>query len=1842
MQTASPETRPQLDDILPLTPLQEGLLFHALYETTGPDPYVIQNALDLSGPLDIAALDRAIQASLQRHANLRAVFRYTGVRQPVQIIPRHSVAPMRTLDWSDAASDEIGDRLRAWLQADRVERFDLRQSPLLRVTLIKTGASRHRLVLTAHHLILDGWSVPILIDEIRQLYAGAILPPVTPYRAYLEWIARQDASTAYQTWREVCAGLSEGTRLASMIERPLQAPTPDDSTSLWVTVPEPLVAALTKQCRAHGWTLNTAVQAAWGLVLARWSGRGDVVFGQTVSGRPPDVPGIETMVGLFINTVPVRLLVRGGDRLIDLLTQLHQQQARVAGAHYVSLAEIQRQAGVGDLFDTLLLVQNYPVPPDGTADTTKSLSVHSLEGHDATHYPLLVSVAQMGRQLRVHLQWQPGVFDRALATTIAARLERAFTAVAHDPTQSVATLDLLSDAERATALTHAQGELTTWTGPSTLPAWVAAQVARTPDAVAVVEGDQHVSYAVLAAHAQQLAWWLQAQAVGPETVVGVALERSTTMVTALLGVLTAGAAYLPLDPRYPAARLQAMVADARPRCVLGTIATAASLPAADVIALDAPEVASAIAAASPRPAPRLSAKHPAYVIYTSGSTGVPKGAVNPHGGVVNRLEWWQREVHLSERDRVLQKTPVSFDVSVGELFGPLGAGATLVLLAAGAQGDPRVVLDTIARAQVTAVHFVPSMLGPVLAAARPGEGRSLRRISCSGEALNAAAAIGCRRQWPEASLHNLYGPTEAAIEITAAAITEATEAAPPIGRPIANTEVYVLDAGLQPAPVGVRGDLYLGGVGVARGYHRRPGLTADRFVASPYGAPGTRLYRTGDIGHWAADGTVVYDGRADHQVKVRGFRVELGEVEAALRAQPGVQDAVVVAQLDAEGSQRLVGYITGADLDAAVVRRALAATLPDYLVPAVVMVLSALPLLPNGKIDRRALPAPDVSDQQAPYRAPRTPAEATLCTLFGDVLGVETVGVDDDFFALGGHSLMVMRLVSRIRAALDCDVAIRAVFDAPTPGALARTLSGAAAPPALTPQPRPARVPLSSAQQRLWVLYRLHPTAATYHIPHAVRLRGRLDRAALIAAFDDLLTRHEVLRTVFAEDDDGEPYQVVLDGASAIVNDIIASEETLGSVLTAAARQPFRLTEALPWRAHLVTLGAEEHVLLLVLHHLATDGWSTGPLWRDLASAYAARHAGRAPAWTPLPVQYADYALWQRAALGTEDDPASLLATQLAFWRSTLAALPPALPLPHDAAAIAADDEPGASVPLSLDRATLDALKAIGRRAQASLFMVVQAAVTAWLSRLGAGDDISLGTVIAGRTDHAVEEVIGFFVNTLVLRTDVHDRPAFTTLVSRARATALAAYAHADVPFERIVEDVQPARVWGRHPLFQVLLTVDAQASPLPVWPEVELTAERVELGVAQFDLAVNLQETPQGLTGGLTYRSDLFTRTSAAAMAMRFERLLAAVARDASQSIATIDLLSDVERADLLALGTGQAPAIETPPTLPAWIAAQVARTPDAIAVVEGDRHVSYAALGAQAQQLAWWLQSQGVGPETVVGVAIDRSTTLVTALLGVMAAGGAYLPLDPRYPAARLQAMVADAQPTCVLGTTATAAQLPDMPVIALDAPVVAAAIAAATPQPAPRLAGAHPAYVIYTSGSTGIPKGAPNTHAGIVNRLAWMQAAYQLDATDRVLQKTPASFDVSVWEFFWPLTHGATLVLLAAGAQGDPAIVLSTIDAAQVTTVHFVPSMLAPVLTAAAPREGRSLRRDRMQRRSAERRDGGVVSATVAGSAAAQPVRPDGSGSRRDGVPHRRSGARHAVDRAADLEHADICAR
>src|SRR6202163_2124695 len=1021
----------RIEDVLPLSPLQEGLLFHALFDAQGPDIYTMQIGFALDGPLDSAVLRAAAEALVQRHASLRAAFRHDNLSRPVQVIVPTVVVPWRSIDLSlldDAAREQRWEQI---LAEDCGERFDLAAPPLVRFSLIRLGADHYRLLFTHHHILMDGWSVPVLVQELLTLYAqrgdGRALPRVTPYRDYLAWIAAQDRTAAVAAWSAALSGLEEPTLVAPH-DRGQAAMLPE---RIMIALSEPLTAALGQQGRARGLTLNSYIQGAWAMLLGRLTGRDDVVFGITVAGRPPEIAGIESMVGLFINTLPLRVKLPPDKPLADLLSELQDSQSRLMAHQHVGLAEIQGLVGLGELFDTLVVFENYPVDHAALAKASNGLHATPIAGHDASHYPLSLA-AVPGERLRLRLEYRPDLFERQSAETLGRRLIRLLELSVAEPERAIGRLDILDAAERQTLL--CDWDDTARAIPvATLPELFCAQAARSPEAVAVVFGEQRLSYAALDARANQLAHHLRHLGVGPEVVVGLCVERSLEMLIGLIGILKAGGAYLPLDPSYPNQRLAFMLEDAGARILVTKTAQLARLPAdvARIVCLDAdhPDIARQPITA---PAGRLDSQNSAYVIYTSGSTGTPKGVVVGHQNIV-RLVHEANYVDLTADDVFLHLAPLAFDASTFEIWGALLNGARLVIYPDGVVDLPR-LRSVIAQQQISVLWLTAALCHQVVdedVEALAG----VRQLLAGGDVLSAPHVRRVIEALPGCTLINGYGPTEGTTFSACFAVPDVAAIADtvPIGRPITNTQVYVLDGGLEPVPIGGAGDLYVAGLGVGRGYVGRCGLTAERFVANPFGAAGgSRMYRTGDLARWRSDGVLEFLGRADHQVKLRGFRIEPGEIEAVVLRHAAVAQAVVLAREDAPGQKRLVAYVVaGADraIDVAALRAQLGASLPDYMVPSGIVVLASLPLTPNGKLDRGALPAPDLTPQVV--RLPRTAQEEVLCAVYAEVLGVARVGIDEDFFALGGNSLLAIRLISRIRATLSVEIAIRTLFEAP-------------------------------------------------------------------------------------------------------------------------------------------------------------------------------------------------------------------------------------------------------------------------------------------------------------------------------------------------------------------------------------------------------------------------------------------------------------------------------------------------------------------------------------------------------------------------------------------------------------------------------------------------------------------------------------------------------------------------------------------------------------------------------------------------------------------------------------------
>ncbi|SCX62694.1 AMP-binding enzyme C-terminal domain-containing protein, partial [Variovorax sp. EL159] len=1254
-----------------------------------------------------------------------------------------------------------------------------------------------------------------------------------------------------------------------------------------------------------------------------------------------------------------------------------------------------------------------------------------------------------------------------------------------------------------------------------------------------------------------------------ESFVALALPRSLELVVSLLAILKAGAAYVPLDVDYPKDRLAFMLEDAAPACMISNRATAAILPpGVPTLSLDDTSLTASLAAAplaNPTDHDRvrpLRPANPAYVIYTSGSTGKPKGVVISQQNVVRLLGATEQWFGFGPQDVWTLFHSHAFDFSVWELWGALLRGGQLIVVPSLISRSPAEFLSLLVRKQVTVLNQTPSAFHQLAQAEREHPelqaGLALRCVIFGGEALE----LRLLKDWYERhgdeapSLINMYGITETTVHVTYAALSKAlmgSDANSLIGRGIPDLRTYVLDAALQPVPVGVTGELYIAGAGLARGYLNRPALSAERFVASPFGPPGSRMYRSGDLARWRTDGVLDFLGRADQQVKIRGFRIELGEIEAALSWQPGVAQTAVIAREDAPGNKQLVGYVvaaTGQSVDTAALRRALTTDLPDHMVPAAIVVLDALPLTPNGKLDRKALPAPDFTLRS--IRAPRTPQEEILANLFAEVLRLPQVGIDDNFFDLGGHSLLVTRLVSRIRSALGVELPIRVLFEAPTVAQLGHRLVGAqSARAVLQPMARPELIPVSLSQRRLWLLYQIDGPTPTYNVAMALRLKGRVDDSALELALGDLVGRHESLRTVFRDTDDATPLQQILapEGAHLAMQVETASEATLAQRLAEATAYCFQLGSEIPFRAWLFHLDADQHVLLLLCHHIASDGWSLAPLARDLSLAYAARGQGQPPAWTPLPVQYADYTLWQHELLGSERNPDSVITKQLRYWQRTLAGLPEQLELPTDRPRPTVSSHHGESVAFRLDVGLHQELLTLAREGQASLFMVLQAALATLFTRLGAGTDIPLGSPIAGRTDEALDDLVGFFLNTLVLRTDTSGNPSFRELLARVRETNLSAYAHQDLPFERLVEVLNPARSMARHPLFQVSLVLQNNARASFALPGLEISAQPIGLNTAKFDLSFELWEqrakdgSPQGISGRLEFATDLFDRATVELLGDRLGYVLAAVAQDPAQPIGQIGILQPGEREQILQGWNDTAHPVPLA-TLPALFEQQAARAPDAIALVFDDASLSYGELNTRANRLAHHLIAQGVGPEGFVALALPRSPEMITAILAILKAGAAYLPLDVDYPKERLAFMLEDAAPVCTITDIATAQLLPaGVPSLCLDDPSLVAELARSSGldisdagRRAP-LAMLNPAYVIYTSGSTGRPKGVVTTHEDVAH-LA-LNSRWQGSGPARVLQHSTHTFDASTFELWMPLLSGGQVILAPARELDIPTL-------------------------------------------------------------------------------------------------------
>ncbi|MFJ8332074.1 amino acid adenylation domain-containing protein [Streptomyces sp. NPDC094437] len=1896
MPVPAPDTVPEAPAAQALTLAQAGI-WYAQQRTVDSPSHNCAQYVELTGPLDVTRFEAALRATVAEADVLSLRYREpSGDRaEPVaeQGAPDGGQGLVDACDQPDPHAFAL-----EWMGRDLARPRDLARDPVFTHAVLRTGPERHLWYFACHHIAVDSYAVTLLQQRVAELYGASVRgerrPPVrfgdprallTEEREYRD-SPRHEEDRAYFTdllarWTPPADLRPAAPERAAGSEGHMEpagptAPAGSDGRRDAVVsdagdAPQPpwfrrAHGPLAATAGAAGAEERLAVVAAY---LHRVTAREDVVLGLPYAGRLGSAAA--RVPANTVNVLPLVLTVRPGATLRELTAQVRERLRELRRHARYRGEDIRRdlRVPVGEALTGPLVNVGLRTPElafEGLAARVVHLSAGPVDDltitfrdHPADGFATLT------------LDAAPDRYPDAALRAHHRRLRDVAAVLTADPDRPIGLVPMVSEEERAavpelsaTTPQHLLSDLPDpadspvedpASGTATLAELFHRRATADPAAVAVVFGHLQLTYGDLEERANRLAHELRARGIGRESLVALALPRSAHLVVAVLAVLKAGAGYVPLDPHQPPARTAAVLAAARPALLL-TDSTSWTRPdaeraAADAtppLVLDAPAVRAALARhpATPPEVPGAGADDCAYVIHTSGSTGLPKGVVVPHRNVVRLLDTTDALFGFGPADTWTLFHSYAFDFSVWELFGALLRGGRLVVVPYAVSRSPADFLRLLAKERVTVLNQTPTAFEQLTAAeaADPATGArlTLRHVIFGGEPLRPAALADWYRRHPEDAprLTNMYGITETTVHVTQRLLgpqDTAPGATGLIGTALPDLRVRLLDPALCPVPPGATGELYVAGPGLARGYLGSPGLTAARFLPDPYGPPGARMYRSGDLARRCPDGRLDHLGRADQQIKLRGFRIEPGEIEAALLSHPGVAQCAVVlrhpgthsapapAPISTSGSDSgepaLAAYavprhgITGAP-DPAELRRHVAALLPAPMVPATFTLLPALPLTPNGKLDASALPAPQASSGgAADSRPPTGPHEGPLCALIAELLGLAHVGPDDDFFALGGHSLLATRLVGRARHAFGAELGVRDIFEAPTAARLAARLAGRAEQaratstegaeevpalrPPLTAVPgadRPAPLPLSDAQRRIWFLHRMEGPSPTYNIPYTVRLSGTLDRNALRAALADLVTRHESLRTVFpvahgadaphgpdtgqAEGSvvgpvDGEPVQQVLPPSRAVpelhVTDLSGERDRamrLDAALAAASRFAFDLAAHPPLHVRLFRLAPDEHVLLLLVHHIACDDWSLAPLGTDLAEAYAARRTGHAPAWPALPVQYADYTLWHTALTAADSE---LAQRQLEFWRTQLSGLPDQIELPSDRRRPPVASHRGATVPVRIDAALHDTLRRLARRHGATVFMTLHAALAALLTRLGAGTDLAIGTPVAGRTDHALDELVGFFANSLVLRTDTSGDPSFAELLDRVRATDLAAFDHQDVPFERLVEEVSPVRSPARHPLFQVMLSYGT-ARRAPALPGIEAERLHRHNGSAKFDLTLSLSDaapsTPAGATeapgidGFLEYATDLFDADSARALVERLLRLLRQVLAAPEAPIGRHELLSHAER-DRIVRGWNDTEAPVDPRPFPVMFEQQAAAHPARTALVAGEHRLTYRELNVLANRLAHRLAELGVGPERTVGIHLPRGAELVIGLLAVQKAGGAFVPMEPSWPADRLAQIAASAAPVAVLTRPGDTAALPEG-VPAVELALSEGELDAWFPKqpecdPGVRIAPENLSYVIHTSGSTGVPKGAMIRHRAISNRLPWQIGLLGLTPDDPVLHKAPLTFDISVNEIFLPLACGAPLVVADAGREGDVAYLLDLVRAERIAFVYLVSSVL-----------------------------------------------------------------------------------
>ncbi|AEV98679.1 hypothetical protein A4D02_09045 [Niastella koreensis] len=1738
-----------LEDVYPLSPLQKGLYFHWLNDP-GSQAYFSQISCTISGNLNLQLLEESFQQLITRYAILRTFFTHSLGEEPLQVVKQGQTA---SFEFKNVSSD-AGFSLTAYKEADRQKGFNLHKGSQIRLSVIKTAEDQYQFIWSHHHILMDGWCVRILIKEFLEIYMARVqgknVKPTktSPYSEYIKWLGRQNMAASLEYWRNYLSSYQQPAGVPVL--PPQNSNGPSRGSMKPVSIKGDLRNDINQLCISLQVTENTFIQAIWSILLGRYNNTNDVVFGSVVSGRPPELEGVEEMIGLFINTIPVRIRIKDEQTFAALLQEVQHDFIRSTDHHYVQLADIQAASPVAQqLFDHIIVFENYPdqepvkqIASSGinkSVPAQPSVAFSTVETFEQTSYDLWVMVVP-GNILTLKVHYNELIYDEVQITRLTAHLTKLIEAVVKHPDIVLNELDILTAEEKDQLVFEFNDTATPFSHDKTIIDLFEEQVKKMPEAVAIVAGETAITFTELNKQANKLGSYLnKTYRIQREEIIGIQLERGISMITAMLGVLKAGGAYLPIDPAFPQSRIDYIKEDSKCRLVI------------DTTELEKFQSHSGEYAAE-NPAPVNTPADLLYVMYTSGSTGRPKGCMIEHRGVINRLEWMWRTHAFSSRDVVLQKTNSTFDVSVYEIFMPLCMGAKMIVCPAEDAASVERVAALIARHGVTCLDMVPTMLNDLISLlARPGVAELLNTVRfaiAGGEAL----PLEMIRRWYEVTaipLYNFYGPTEASIDASTYK-TSASDMVVPIGSPIWNTRMYIYSALNRLAPIGVAGEICIGGAGLARGYLNDPALTAGKFVADPY-KEGQRIYRTGDLGRWLPNGQIEYLGRKDDQVKIRGFRIEPGEINKALQQHPGINAAYVTVHHDPQTNEKgLVAYMTGTvEINILNIRAFLRKKLPEYMVPSWYVQLDKFPLNESGKINRKQLPPPNITTQNTgvKYVIPGNETEEKLAGIWESILGNAPIGIKDDFFARGGHSIKAIQLLSRIQMVFNVSVTLKDLFTHPVLEEQAALISQAGTKlfAAITPAPKQASYNLSSSQLRIWVVSQFEDANQAYVLRIRRLLSSEPDRDALTGSLHTLIERHEILRTVFKQEAAGEVRQYILEPAAAMPHFCV--DQT-------SFTQPFDLSMGPLLRLLLLRGKDGTWELNLSMHHIIGDEWSVGILVNELLHIYNARVNNTPLSLPPLHIQYKDYAAWEQEQLKGEQ-----LNEHRDWWLSRFSDELPVLDLPYNKPRPAVKTYRGGIVRKSIPAAIVGRIYQLNGEAGATLFMSLLAFVNMLLHKYSHQQDIIIGTVATGREHIELEAQVGCYLKTLALRTRFSSTDSYWQLLTNVRKVALGSYEHSVYPFEELVNELNLRRDMSRHPLIDVMLVLHNTNG------QVTADDQPAEGLAGKFDLLFEFIKAENGLQLAISYNTDIYDRSTAERMAGHLYRLMECATLQPETPIGTLPF-PDAEEKHLL-LNVFNDNTVEYPSSVTAidLFKEQVSRTPLAIAARFNDETITYDELNKRSATLASRLRSLNVGAGTLVPMCMERSLDMITGILGVMRAGAAYVPVDMDYPPERIKYLLTDCKAGIVICSTGHRTALQAIPGIQLidpgdertyiDTLVVEETVETVTPN--------NLAYVIYTSGSTGNPKGVMVEHAGMLNHLLAKINDLTIDENTVIAYTAAFTFDISVWQMLAALLKGGQTIVYPEELIYRPGELMHSVNESGVTILELVPSYLAVAL-------------------------------------------------------------------------------